>query len=640
MPEQLIDRAIADVADRTPVDWDALEKEAGSEEVRGWLSCVRVLGDIARMHGAPGDAVGSNENDAGASEDQTKEIRLGLPPSPGEGLGTWGRYRLDKCVGEGGFGSVYLAWDPDLELEVAIKILHGRIADTRLRDVLLSEGRALAKVRHPHVVRVIAVESQQDQIALCMEFVHGETLDEVVRRGGPMNPRLAAVICQDVCGALAAVHLAGFVHRDVKARNVMQERGGRVVLMDFGAGQKAEATKRGGRMNMVGTPLYMAPEVLAGQSATASSDVYSVGVLLYFLVTGEYPVEGQSLDDIRAAHMQGRRRLLSERRPELPVPFVRVVDRALAADPSRRYSTAGQFVEELASVVDDTKLKPRPWYMTLLLRVIPLALGVATILMALGAMSSQEFNHMLGRREFVSEGPAAWFIVGLRSSLAPAVLLLLTVFGTAILAAVRRLLVMTSPRAQKFDLVATRWLQNAAQGLRLDDPAISASLALLLSVAAVIGSWWYFQDLLASMLGDVATADVRSLQLLSPGNVYQHDLYRKILIFVTTGAGVLWYVVARLAPKQRDTYHSALWWGAAAAFVFALALLEFPYRVIRDSKFDVVASGGTECYLLGERRDEALLFCPLSTVPRSRTVKKAVGLEPTGRHESIFALFQ
>ena len=213
----------------------------------------------------------------------------------------WGRYRLDQKVGEGAFGCVYRAWDPELEREVAVKILHKRVAETPLRQALLREGRALAKVRHSHVVSVLSVESHDDQIALCMEFVTARR-SKTCFRAGLLSAGEAMLVCQDVCRALAAVHLAGFVHQDVKARNVMREKAGRIVLMDFGAGQDTSSSGVG-RASIAGTPLYMAPEVLAGEAPSAISDVYSVGVLLYHLVTGEYPVEGQTpRRDPRRAH--------------------------------------------------------------------------------------------------------------------------------------------------------------------------------------------------------------------------------------------------------------------------------------------------------------------------------------------------
>src|SRR5262249_46520289 len=154
--------------------------------------------------------------------------------------------------------------------------------------------------------------------------------------------------------------------------------------------------------------------------------VYSVGVLLYRLVTAEFPVEGRTADELRVAHMQGQRRLLSERRPDLPAAFIRVGDPALAADPANRFASAAQCLEALSSFVNDTPVKVRSWQATLLTRAGLTLIGAVPVLTAVGAFSSGEFNQLLGRSRFVSEGPIDWLVVGLRSTLAPATLLLLT----------------------------------------------------------------------------------------------------------------------------------------------------------------------------------------------------------------------
>src|SRR6188474_713374 len=280
MPENaIIEQALDQVADRTPIDWDALERSLNSADERRWLDCVRVLEGTANFHLADGEDGAAAPGGAGAADVLTTQIAAG--PAAAETVDTvqwWGRYRLDQRVGEGAFGCVYRAWDPELEREVAVKVLHKRVAEPRLKQALLREGRALARVRHPNVVSVLSVESHEDQVALCMEFVYGETLEDVLRRG-PLSAGEATLMCQDVCRALAAVHLAGFVHQDVKARNVMREKAGRIVLMDFGAGRQAEDLKIPGKILNVGTPLYMAPEVMAGEPATPASDVYGVGVL-------------------------------------------------------------------------------------------------------------------------------------------------------------------------------------------------------------------------------------------------------------------------------------------------------------------------------------------------------------------------
>ena len=213
---------------------------------------------------------------------------------------------------------------------MAIKILHRRVGDTRLKDRLLQEGRALAKIRHNNVVNVLGVEAHGDRVGLCMEFVRGKTLADIVRGQGKMSAAEAVLIGEDLCRALSAVHRAGYIHRDVKAKNVMRDDTGRIVLMDFGTGRTAESQE--GKSDRAGTPLYMAPEVIEGGQASACSDVYSLGVLLYHLVTGEYPVKARSVDELRDAHANRRHQWLSEVRPDLPVAFMQVVERAIALD--------------------------------------------------------------------------------------------------------------------------------------------------------------------------------------------------------------------------------------------------------------------------------------------------------------------
>jgi serine/threonine protein kinase len=283
---------------------------------------------------------------------------------------------------------VYRAWDPELEREVAIKILHPHVADRTLKQRLLQEGRALAKVRHPNVVNVLGVEAHEERVGLCMEFVYGETLDAVVRTHGVLNAREAVGIAEDLCQALSAVHRAGFIHRDIKAKNVMREREGRIVLMDFGTGRSVDRPEIQG--DVAGTPLYMAPEVLAGEPASVCSDVYSLGVLIYHLVTAAYPVEARSLDEIRDAHARNQRSLLSERRPDLPVSFIRVVSTALAPDPRDRCPTAAALLEALGTIHAgaDTKVDHRRRVAVVAALPVVAVCGLA----ALGALTSAAFN--------------------------------------------------------------------------------------------------------------------------------------------------------------------------------------------------------------------------------------------------------
>jgi serine/threonine-protein kinase len=184
-----------------------------------------------------------------------------------------------------------------------------------------------------------------------MDFIRGRTLEQLIRERGVFSAREAMLIASDLCRALSAVHKAGLLHRDLKAQNVMREDGGRIVLMDFGTGRELVPAGPEPVRDFAGTPLYLAPEILRGKPATARSDVYSLGVLLFRLVTGEYPVAGRSLRDVTAAHERGAHVAVTDLRPDLPDAFVQVLNRALASDPQARFETAGAMEQALSRVL-------------------------------------------------------------------------------------------------------------------------------------------------------------------------------------------------------------------------------------------------------------------------------------------------
>lgn len=259
---------------------------------------------------------------------------------------------LRERIGGGAYGDVYRAYEARLDREVALKLLRSDPAgeDSSGQDVI-EEARLLARVRHPHVVTVYGADRHDDRVGLWMELIHGRPLDRDIVERGPQSAQEAAVVGLAVCEGLAAVHQAGLVHRDVKAGNVMREDAGRIVLMDFGTGCPLADPKYLVRLELVGTPLYAAPEIFEGRPATPASDLYGVGVLLYYLVTGFYPTAGATTEDVREAHQRGERRPLRDARPDLPAAFVAVVERALSADPHDRFSSAGAMEAALAAAL-------------------------------------------------------------------------------------------------------------------------------------------------------------------------------------------------------------------------------------------------------------------------------------------------
>jgi serine/threonine-protein kinase len=193
-----------------------------------------------------------------------------------------------------------------------------------------------------------------------MELVDGQTLEAWLGVSGRMGAGEAASIGVDLCRALAAVHGEGLVHGDVKAQNVMREKGGRIVLMDFGAGRAQGADTAG----VAGTPMYLAPEVLAGAPPTPKSDLYSLGILLFHLLTSRFPYSASDIDTLRAAHAEGERTWLRDLRPDLPHGLVQTIERAIDPDPASRFASAGAMERALhadvAPVPIDVSRSPTP----------------------------------------------------------------------------------------------------------------------------------------------------------------------------------------------------------------------------------------------------------------------------------------
>jgi len=346
MPEPDDLMGLADsVAHGETVNWDA-ESAKSADTARDLIEQLRIIEAVARMHRSQ------------STDEERVPDRAKLDPlAPGA---RWEHLVIVERVGGGTFGDVYRARDTKLDREVALKLLRRRARTEALASQILSEGRLLARVAHPNVIVIHGAESSNGQVGLWMEFIRGFTLEEVLRQHGPFSAREATFIGLDLCRALAAVHATGLVHRDVKAANVMREQGGRIVLMDFGTGEDLNAAAAEG---MAGTPLYLAPEIFKGESATIRSDLYSLGVLLYRLTTGAYPVTGTSLRDLAEAHRNGRTVRLRDARPNLPDGFVRVVERALEADPEDRFASAGAMESALVGwlgiggrVVDEPEL--------------------------------------------------------------------------------------------------------------------------------------------------------------------------------------------------------------------------------------------------------------------------------------------
>lgn len=334
------------VAEGREVDWPAALDAAAAQD-RPLLEQLRVMASVAQSTGAMGD-------------DEP------LPRA-------WGPFEVIAPIGRGSYGVVLRARDTRVDREVALKLLPAS-AGREERRFFLEEARALARVRHPNVVSVYGADEFGGVPGLWMELVEGLPLDEALARDGPLSARETAIAGLDLCSALSAVHAAGLVHRDIKTGNVVREVGGRIVLMDFGAVQLAAPAR-----TAMGTPLFMAPELFEGAPASASTDLYALGVVLFTLATGEFPVEGMSIDAIRTAHRDGGRRLARDVRPALSASLASVLDRAVSPDPRERFGSAASMQRALAAALDLGLGSRRP------ARAVPLWMALVIALVAASA---------------------------------------------------------------------------------------------------------------------------------------------------------------------------------------------------------------------------------------------------------------
>ena len=272
-----------------------------------------------------------------------------------------GRYQIREIIGEGAMARVYKGYDPEIDREIAIKLLKSQLADDdQYRMRFLREAKGAGTLSHPNIVTIFDVGIDGKHPYIAMELVDGMTLTDLIRSDQRMPTRDVVEIGIQLTRALDYAHKKGIIHRDIKPGNIMMvATGNQVKVTDFGIcridGSDQELTQHTQLGDVLGTPNYMSPEQVLGQKVDSRSDLFSVGVVLYKLVTGALPFEGDSIISVAMKITQTDPPTVEKLRPDVPLSLRRVIERSLKKQPEKRFQTGEEFAQALIGVARELK---------------------------------------------------------------------------------------------------------------------------------------------------------------------------------------------------------------------------------------------------------------------------------------------
>lgn len=277
------------------------------------------------------------------------------PPASAQMIGKVlsGRYRLEAKLGSGGMSTVFLARDEVLDRAVAVKLMHeGMLGDPDQLERFNQEARAVAKLSNPNVVAVIDAGEDGGRPYIVFEYVKGETLKQRIGRIGALDTTEALAYAIEVAQALEVAHERGMVHRDVKPQNVLIDATGRAKLTDFGISRQLDEEGMTGEGKVVGTTDYVAPEQAMGQPVDPRSDVYSLGIVLFEMLTGDVPFQAESQVGVAMKHIGEEIPDVQKIRPDISAATASTVDRATAKEPEDRYQAVAEMADEMRAALE------------------------------------------------------------------------------------------------------------------------------------------------------------------------------------------------------------------------------------------------------------------------------------------------
>lgn len=264
------------------------------------------------------------------------------------------RYELTEFIGKGGMALVYRAIDHRTGHDVAVKILRPEFSDDKeFLERFEREALAASKMSHHNIVNLLDVGKDDQSQYLVMEYVNGKTLKEVIDQNGPMKPELAAQICIRILSALQHAHKNGIIHRDIKPQNILVHSEGHIKVSDFGIARFTESNTVAKQDNVMGSVHYISPEQARGDDVTFSSDIYSAGVVLYEMLAGRVPFDGDSAVTVALMHINAKPTPLHEIIPDIPAAFEKIVEKALEKKADLRYQSALEMAQDLQRAIHE-----------------------------------------------------------------------------------------------------------------------------------------------------------------------------------------------------------------------------------------------------------------------------------------------
>ena len=261
------------------------------------------------------------------------------------------RYQIIEELGKGGMGKVYKVFDTEIKEKIALKLIKSDISvDHETIERFRNELKFARKIRHKNVCQMFDLAKEEGSYYITMEYVHGEDLKRLIRKMGQLSPGQAILIAKQVCEGLAEAHKLGVVHRDLKPQNIMVDEEGNARIMDFGIARSLKIKGITGAGVMIGTPEYMSPEQVEGKDVDQRSDIYSLGIILYELVTGRVPFEGETPFTIGVKQKSEIPKNPKQINPNIPEDLSGIILKCLEKDKSKRYQTAGEVRSELEKI--------------------------------------------------------------------------------------------------------------------------------------------------------------------------------------------------------------------------------------------------------------------------------------------------